>query len=105
MKTGLKTKAMNSEAPEIKKIRNENEQNNFEAKQNATGFFSVLLKTELFLRIIIWFVFLIFAILFLYKNEYFYSSICLFFLFLSSRNEKIKKLSIGIKNGFKVEFH
>ena len=44
MKTGLKTKAMNSEAPEIKKIENENEQNNFEAKQNAVGFFSLLLK-------------------------------------------------------------
>jgi len=35
---------MNSEAPEIKKIENENEQNNFEAQQNATGFFSLLLK-------------------------------------------------------------
>ncbi len=88
-----------------KEIEGLKEDSNFEARQNLFGFFSLLLKIELFLRVITWFVFLIFAILFLYKNEHFYSFICLFFLFLSSRNEKIKKLSIDIKNGFKVEFH
>ena len=98
---------MNKKHSEKLKLRN------FEARQNAVGFFDLLLKIDkrnnqrskitraklsfqiLFqipLQVLISIVFIIFAIQFMLKDNYFYSLSCLILLFLY--NQKLKKLTI-----------
>ena len=90
---------------------------NFETKQNLLGFFDLLLKIDMrnkfekiynikiFLRIQSSFIFLIFTTLFFLKNEYSYSMICLFFIFLYSKKEKIKEISINWKDVLNAKFY
>lgn len=111
-----------------KEIEDLKEEINFEARQNLLGFFGLLLRIairkkidveqfknkkykikidiKIYLKNQLFFIFLIFAILFFLKNEYSYSIICLFLIFLNLRKEKLKEILIGFKNIFiKVKFY
>ena len=96
---------------------NRNRQSDFEAKQNLLGFFDLLLKIDkrnnirgkniitinLFFKISVSIVFIIFAMWFIFQNECFYSLVCLILLFLIVNNQKLKKLTIK-RDSFSVEF-
>ena len=61
------------------------------------------IKINLFLKIFVSTVFIIFAMWFIFQNECFYSLVCLILLFLIANNQKLKKLTIK-KDSFSVEF-
>ncbi len=69
----------------------------FEAEQNLLGFFDLLLKSSTpdVLKI--------FATLFIFQNECFYSLVCLILLFLIINDQKLEKLTIK-RDGFSIEF-